>query len=223
MLRLLVGLLLVANIGFYVWSQGWVDGLVGIKARGDREPERITKQVKAETVHILTPQAVAAAASAAESSLLCLEAGPFDDTTIAAAESVLKSSLPAGSWVRTTRQTPARWIIYMGRYANREAQQKKEQELARMKVPFEEVTTPAVLEPGLSLGNFPTREAADAALQRLTDRGVRTGHLQEMVKASVQHMLRVTRADADLSAKVSALHGEALGRGFAACTPGSER
>jgi hypothetical protein len=34
-------------------------------------------------------------------------------------------------------------------------------------------------------------------------------------------MLRVARADAEMSAKVSALRGEALGgRGFAACAPG---
>jgi hypothetical protein len=220
-LRFFVGLLLLANIAFYVWSQGWVDGLVGIKARGDREPERLAKQVRPESVRILTPQAVAAAASAAESSLACLEAGPFDENTVAAAESTLRSVLPPGSWTRTTHQTPARWIIYMGRYGNREAQQKKEQELSRLKVPFEEVNSPPALDPGLSLGNFTSREAADAALQRLGDRGIHTGKVQEMAKASVQHMLRVARADAEMSAKVSALRGEALGgRGFAACAPG---
>ena len=217
MMRLFVGLLLLANIAFYVWSQGWVDDLVGVRARGDREPDRLNKQVRPETVRILTPQAVAAAASAAESSLVCLEAGPFDDSTIAPAENIVRTSLPQGAWTRVTQQVPARWIVYMGRYANRDAQQKKAQELTRLKVPYDEVNGAPALEPGLSLGRFPNRELADAALQRLADRGIHTGRVVELSKSSVLYTLRVDRADAELSGKVSALHGEVLGRGFAAC------
>jgi hypothetical protein len=219
MMRIFVGLLLLANIVFYVWSQGWIDDLVGVHARGDREPDRLNKQVRPETVRILTPQAVAAAASAAESSLVCLEAGPFDEAAIPAAESIVRTSLPQGSWARLTQQVPARWIVYMGRYPNRDAQQKKEQELTRLKVPYEEVASASGLEPGLSLGLFPNREQADAALQRLADRGIRTGRVVELSKAGVLYMLRVERADADMSTKVSALRGEVLGRGFAACSP----
>src|SRR5206468_6335808 len=65
MLRWLVALLLLANVAFYVWSQGWLDDVVGVRARGDREPERLTRQFHPEVIKILTPQAVAAAASAA--------------------------------------------------------------------------------------------------------------------------------------------------------------
>jgi len=218
-MRLFVGLLLLANIGFYVWSQGWVDDLVGVHARGDREPDRLNKQVRPETVRILTPQAVAAAASAAESNLVCLEAGPFDDATIPAAENIVRASLPQGSWVRLTQSVPARWIVYMGRYATRDAQQKKEQELSRLKLPFEAVTGAPALEPGLSLGRFPSRELADAALQRFADRGIHTARVVELSKASVLYTLRVDRADAEMSNKVSALRGDVLGRGFAACSP----
>jgi len=222
-MRLFVGLLLLANIAFYVWSQGWVDELVGVHARGDREPDRLNKQVRPETMRILTPQAVAAAASAAESSLVCLEAGPFDDNSIAPAENIVRASLPQGAWTRDTQQVPARWIVYMGRYANREAQQKKAQELTRLKVPYEEVNGAPALEPGLSLGHFPNREQADSALQRLADRGIHTGRVVELSKASVLYTLRVDRADAEMSDKVSALHGEVLGRGFAACAPAGVR
>jgi len=218
-MRLFVGLLLLANIAFYVWSQGWVDDLVGVRARGDREPERLDKQVRPETVRILTPQAVAAAASAAESSLVCLEAGPFDDNTIAAAENIVRASLPQGAWTRSSQPVPARWIVYMGRYASRDAQQKKEQELSRLKVAYDEITANPALEPGLSLGRFPSRDLADAALQRLADRGIHTGKVVELSKASVLYTLRVDRADADMSGRGSALRGDVLGRGFAACAP----
>lgn len=212
MLRLIVGVLLLANVAFYVWSQGWVDGLVGVRANGDREPERLQKQVRPESVRILTPQAVAEAAQAAESRLMCLEAGPFDDAAVTVAEGTLKVALPAGSWARATQQVPGRWIVYMGRYANREAQQKKEQELARLKISYEEVRGAPALEPGLALGSFSNREAADAALQRYADRGLHTGRVVEISKASVQHLLRVARADQDLAAKVTA-----LAQGFHPC------
>jgi hypothetical protein len=216
-LRLIVGLLLLANIAFYVWSQGWVDGLVGVRAHGDHEPERLAKQVRPEAVRILTPQLVAAAAVAAESRLACLEAGPYDDASLPVIESALASTLPVGTWTRQTSSQPARWIVYMGRYANREAQQKKEQELGRLRVPFEPVTGAPALEPGLSLGRFLNREAADAALQKLADRGIHTGKVVELAKASSQHMLRVERADPELASKVTGLRLEALGKGFGAC------
>src|SRR5947207_14910769 len=102
MLRALVVLLIVANLGFWAWTQGWLDDVVGVRASGDREPERLAHQVRPEAVRILTPQAVAAAASAAESHLVCLEAGPFDANQIAAAESALASTLPSGTWTRPT-------------------------------------------------------------------------------------------------------------------------
>src|SRR5207245_631693 len=205
MLRSIVAFLLLVNIAFFVWSQGWVDGLVGVRARGDHEPDRLAKQVRPESVRLLTPQAVADAASAAESGLTCLEAGPFDDADIAAAESAASQVLPAGTWSRRTHEQPARWIVYMGRYANREAQQKKEQELSRIKVAYEEITGYPAFEPGLSLGRYPNRNAADEALQNLSERGVHTGKVIELAKAATQYTLRVDRADQDLATKVSSL------------------
>jgi len=210
--------LLLVNVLFFAWSQGWVDALVGVRANGDREPERLQKQVHPEAVRVLTTQAVAAAASAAESRLLCFEAGPFDDGNVVAVESSLASALPAGAWVRRTVEVPARWIVYMGRYPNRETMQKKEQELARIKVPYDEIVGSSSLEPGLSLGQFPTREGADAALQRFTDRGLHTGRVLQLAKASSRHMLRVERADQDIAGKVTAMKLDTLGKGFVSCS-----
>jgi hypothetical protein len=218
MLRSIVGFLLLANIVFFVWSQGWVDGLVGVRARGDHEPDRLAKQVRPESVRLLTPQAVSAAASAAESRFTCLEAGPFDDAGIAAAQSAVSSVLPAGTWVRQTHEQPARWIIYMGRYASREAQEKKEQELSRIKVAYEEITGYPALEPGLSLGRYPSRNAADEALLKLSERGLHTGKVLELAKASTQYTLRVDRADQDLAARVTGLKLDGMGKGFTVCT-----
>jgi hypothetical protein len=62
MLRLLVALLLAANGLFYAWSQGWLDTLTGTRAQGEREPQRLQKQVNPEAVKVLPPGAAASAA-----------------------------------------------------------------------------------------------------------------------------------------------------------------
>jgi len=217
MMRALVALLLLANLAFFAWSQGWLDSVVGVRASGDREPDRVARQVRPEIVRILTPQAAAAAASAAESRLACLEAGPFDTRSAAVAESALASTLPSGTWTRSTIEQPARWIAYMGRYANRDAMLRREQELSRIGIPFDEVTDAPEYEPGLALGRFSNRDATEDALDQLERRGIRTAKAVELAKASTLHMLRVERAEPDLAAKVAGLKLDALGKGFVRC------
>jgi len=217
MLRALVVLLIVANLGFWAWTQGWLDDVVGVRAGGDREPERLAQQVRPEVVRILTPQAVAAAASAAESRQVCLEAGPFDANQIGAAESALASTLPSGTWTRSTVEQPARWIVYMGRYPNRDAMQKKKDELARLRIPADEVSGAPDLEPGLALGRFSDRDGADSALAQFVLRGIHTARVAQLARPSTAHMLRVEHADSELAAKVSGLKLDALGKGFTAC------
>ena len=56
MLRALVVVLLLANAGFFAWSQGWLAPL--LPPRADlREPDRMAAQFKPELVTVLTPKA----------------------------------------------------------------------------------------------------------------------------------------------------------------------
>jgi len=217
MLRAWVALLLLANAAFFAWSQGWLDGVTGFRARGEREPERLLRQVHPEAVKVLSPQAVAAAASAAEARLACLEAGPFGPAEAITAEAALSGVLPTGGWTRVKVDTPGVWIVYMGKYPNREAQQKKEDELARIKVAFEALKNTPEHEPGLSLGRFDNRAGAEAALAQLTLRGVRRATVVELSKPSTAQLLRISRADGELAAKLAALKADARALGFAAC------
>jgi hypothetical protein len=216
MLRALFVFLLLANLAFYTWTQGWLDNVIGVRAHGEREPERLARQVRPEVIRILTPQAVAAAASAAESRQQCLEAGPFNSTEAAAAEAALGSVLPAGTWARVTSDKPAVWIVYMGKF-NSETMARKQEELARLKVTFELLKNAPELEPGLALGRFDDHDAADEALAQFVKRGVRTARLVELSKPRSQSVLRVERADPELASKVSGLKLDALGKGFVAC------
>jgi hypothetical protein len=215
MLRLLVVLLLLANIGFYAWRQGALDGVVGTRAQGDREPDRLTRQVRPETIRVLPP---AAAVAATEAPPACLEAGPYTPAQITAAEGVLQTVLPVGSWVTSKTELPAVWIVYMGKYTSRDALQKKADELKRLKISFEEVRNAPELEDGLALGRYDNRAAAEKALTTVTQKGVRTARVATLSPAVVTHSLRVERADATLQTRLAGLRAEALlGKAFAPC------
>ena len=223
MLRALVLLLVLANAAFYAWTQGWLDDAVGVRAIGDREPERIARQVHPELIRILPPDAVASSASPAQADagmLACLEAGPFSDTEVATAEAALQTAAPnltSSRWARIETSQPGAWIVYMGRFASREALAKKEEELRRREVSFEELRDTPALEPGLALGRFNQRAQADAALARLVQQDIHTARVTQLAPAASTFMLRVASADTALATRLSALKSGALGRGFTAC------
>ena len=220
MLRLLLLALLVANLGFYSWTQGWLDGVVGVRATGDREPERLARQVRPETVVILPPESAASSGAAASAMPACLEAGPFSAAELVAAITALKQLLPAaaeGGWAEVKTETPGSWIVYMGKFSDAEGLTKKEQELKRLKLDFEVVRSPPALDRGLSLGRFDARTAADKALERFTQQGVRTARVVELSPPASASLLRAARADAELAAQLVALKATNLGKGFAAC------
>lgn len=219
MLRLLLLALLVANLGFYSWTQGWLDGVVGVRATGDREPERLARQVRPETVVILPPES-AASGAAASAMPACLEAGPFSAAELVAAITALKQLLPAaaeGGWAEVKTETPGSWIVYMGKFSDAEGLTKKELELKRLKLDFEVVRSPPALDRGLSLGRFEARSAADKALERFTQQGVRTARVVELSAPASASLLRAARADTELAAQLVALKATSLGKGFAAC------
>ena len=221
MLRLLLLLLIVANLGFYSWTQGWLDGVVGIRAIGDREPERLARQLRPEAVVVLPPESAAASSAATAATPACLEAGPFSPTELVAAITSLKQLLPTaaeGGWAEVKTETPGSWIVYMGKFADAEGLAKKEQELKRLKLDFEIMRSPPTLERGLSLGRFDQRAAADKALERFTQQGVRTARVVELSPPGSASLLRAARADAELASQLTALRAASLGKGFAACT-----
>ena len=129
----------------------------------------------------------------------------------------LGTALPSGAWVRLTTAQPARWMVYMGRYPSREALQNKEQELARIQVAYDEVTGPPNLGLGLSLGRFTDRNAANAALARIDQRGVQTARVVELPAGGTQHVLRVERAEPDQVTKLVGLKLGTQAKGFGVC------
>lgn len=220
MLRAFVVLLLLANALFLAWTQGWLAPTIAAPRHGQREPERLSMQVRPELVTVVPPKAgnpALAATRAADAAMpICMEAGPFAADEVAAVENVLaQASLPAGSWAREQVARAAPWAVYMGRFSDKDTMRGKADELRRLKVTFEEMNSPPQLAPGLRLTTHADKAAAEAALAELTQRGVRTARVVELPAPPPQTFLRVARADADLQGRLRMLGG--VGSGFVPC------
>jgi hypothetical protein len=233
MLRLLALLLLLVNLTFWAWTRGALDDIVGPLAKPEREPERLAAQVHPEWVKVLPPKAASAAiakagvdaaaeaatAAATEAPLACVEAGPFAAGEVAAAESVLRGAgLSPGSWTAEKVERNGSYMVYMGKYADRDALLRKVDELHRIKVDADVLSNWADMQPGLSLGRYSDRGGADAALARLTARGVRNARVVVQTPQINGTLLRVALADPALRDKLAGLKfAGAAERVFAAC------
>ena len=233
MLRALVVLLLLANLLFWAWSEGALEG-IGMAPARERHPERLALQVHPDAVRVLSRDAAdaalktasdAAAKTAGNGALSCLEAGPFSAGAIETAEQALTAAgWPAGSWVRIAHEAAAQVTIVIGPFGNREARQKKEDELGRLRIPVEAVDLPgdgpgATPQPGFALGRYANRAAAETALAALNQRGVRTARVTLLKPPVVERRLRVDIATAAQASQLRAISGAALGAGFAPCAP----
>ncbi|MBI3367382.1 MAG: SPOR domain-containing protein [Burkholderiales bacterium] len=233
MLRTLVALLVAANLLLLAYGQGWLDGVIGIRPDGDREPERLQRQVHPGWVRVVPPPAAsavlaAAAASAAAGAasaasgapvmLACLEAGPFAPAELAAAEKALRDAgLASGAWTSLRTERKGAFMIYMGRYPDDEALQKKLDELRRLKLSVEALRNSPELQPGLSLGRFDDKAAADSELGRLSQRGVNTARVITLTPPVAMTTLRLQAADAAQRELLLPLKLAPQGKSFQPC------
>jgi hypothetical protein len=177
MLRLIVLLLLLANGGFYAWSQGlllpW-----GVGPTQQSEPQRMRQQIQPETVRLLSPAELSqlqAQLAQAPRPPECLQTATIDPAQLTPVRTALES-WPAGSWKLEPVTEPARWIVYMGKYADVELLARKRAELRQLGISFDAPTNPE-LQPGLSLGTYPNEPSAQQQLETLAAKGVRTARV----------------------------------------------
>lgn len=190
MLRLIVLLLLLANGGFYAWSQGLLQAW-GLGPAQQAEPQRLQQQIHPESLRLLTPaelhkmeDAVAQAPRPPD----CLASATLDDSQVGLVRTALQA-WPAGSWNLENVTEPARWIIYMGKYPGVEQVARKRAELRQLGITFEDAANPE-LQPGLSLGAYPNETVAMQQLALLSARGVHTARvLQERPERHGQRLL----------------------------------
>ena len=226
MLRLIVMALLLANTGYLAWSRGWL-ATYGLAPVSQSEPQRVAQQLRPEALRLLTASEarlleagtllsaapVATPVIAAE----CLQAGLFNDQQATALRPLLQSSLLPGSWSLESSVEPERWIVYMGKYADEEALDKKRGELRRLGVSFEPLINP-VLAPGLSLGHFSSQAEAQSQLASVAARRVRSARvLRERAEVTGQ-LLKLPAVSASLRGQLEALKPQLQGFTLRACS-----
>lgn len=238
MLRLAVIALLLANAGYYAWSQGLLADW-GYAPTQEAEPQRMAQQIRPETLQVLrqrssgsvsapdtpapAPAATAAndtaapqtSAASAPEATECLQAGVFDERQAQALRTAA-AGLPAGSWSLEPTTVPGRWMIYMGKFADMDALDKKRAELRARNVPHDRAGTPA-LELGLSLGRFSSAEAAERELAALGNRGVRTARVVLERPESAGFTLRLPAVGDTLRPQLDALRPAMAGKTLRTC------
>ena len=147
MLRLLVIVLLLANAGYYAWGHNLLASW-GLAPAQEAETQRLSQQIRPEALNILpepgaAPASYAAPVPAADaagnstpdtpSALLvptvlassptpaargvCLQAGALDEAQAEAWRRAARA-LPQGSWQLERSTVQARWMVYMGPFAD---------------------------------------------------------------------------------------------------------
>ena len=238
MLRLAVIALLLANAGYYAYTQGWLRS-AGLVTPEQAEPQRLQQQIRPETLKVLraqgatnnpTPPPAPAAAPAADTAAStpaptatapadageCLQAGVFDDKQAAALRTAA-AALPAGSWSLEPTPITGRWMIYMGRFDDQDTLDKKRAELRARKVDFDRAG--GTLEPGLSLGRFSTEEAAQRGLTALNAQGVRTARVIQERQAATGFILKLPAVtDAQRQQWLATLRPAMAGKTLGSCS-----
>ncbi len=238
MLRLAVSVLLLANAGYFAWSQGHLRPW-GWAPQEQAEPQRMNQQIRPETLQILkvnasktsssapmpapaTPAAPAAStaatdtpASAATDPAECLQAGVFDERQAEALRTAA-AGLPQGSWALEPTPIAGRWMVYMGRFEDQETLDRKRAELRARKVDHDRAG--GTLELGLSLGRFTTKDAAERELANLGTKGVRTARVVQERPDAPGFTLRLPAVNDALRPQLDALRSAMAGKTLRSCT-----
>jgi len=216
MMRALLALLLVLNALFFGWTQGWLDGLTGLKAHGDREPQRLGAQQHPERMELLSPQAVQALQQRS-----CLELGPLgsEDALQAAQAALAGAGVPAGEWQALRNEQAGVWAVSTVRFPNKELQARKEELFKKLKIAYEPLSGVPAEMPALVVSRHNNEKAAQAQLDRLTQRTIRGMQLLQLQAPQSRHSLVFAQADGALRARLRGLKHPALAAGFKSCGP----
>lgn len=177
---------------------------------------------------VVTQRAAQAAALPASTTLAatlaCLELGPFALAELPGAEKALRAAaVPAGRWTVVKSERKGSYLIYMGRYADQEALARKLAQLQRLKVDAKPITNWPDLQPGLVLGRFEDKAAADGALSRLSSRGVRTAKVVTITPGVTLATLRIADVDSALRDQLAAAGQTLAGMASNPCTNESRK
>lgn len=237
MLRFALLVLLLANAGYLAWTQGWMATL-GWAPAVQTESYRLQQQVRPDVLSIapqvaepinaprtpeVQPEALVTTVSepteeVLPESTICLQSDSMDEAKSSALQRSLQgSALPASSWQLQTSSVSGRWMVYLGKFPNDTALEKRRADLRARKIAYDRAG--GNLEPGLSLGRFSSEEAAARELSRMLNQGVRGARVVQERTPQTLYTLRVEQATAAQHNQLRSML-PALGITLRAC-PGS--
>lgn len=240
MLRLSLLALLLANAGYFAWSQGWMASL-GWQPETQSEAFRLKQQVRPDTIQVGTPLGPAAptapaaattpapspatapepaldpalqAASAAPAR--CWQVGSFDDKQLEAIRAALRDlDFPSTAWELQTNPITGRWMVYLGKFPNAEAMDLKRAELRQRSISYDRAG--GALELGLSLGRFTSEEAATRELTTMLRQGVRGARVVQERADTTLYTLRLPHVTPELHTRVDLLKPALAGKPLRLC------
>ncbi len=215
MLRGLLLALLLANLVFFVWSQGGLGKADGSAPGGEREPERLSRQVNPEALQLLRPTAAVPAPEVSASAVTAAEpaASGIDAASASSSAPAEAASAPAAAEASASAALPAS--------AASVAAVASAVVLAPTPAPPPPPPGTRCLEAGpfsgLELASAETALAANAKTRRIARRWVQVTASAASAPAAPQHLLRIDATPSEV-AVLEALPASVVGRSFAPCT-----
>ena len=198
MLKLFFSVLLLANLGLFAHQHGYLGGLFP----DGREPARMGKQIKADSVRLIMPEPAPLAGKLASAPAACLEIGNFDNADALRFEQRLAALKPAAQFMRGNVVEPSRHMVLIASQGSKDAADRKAGELRRLGITDFFVMPEGEQRWGISLGIFKTEEAARAHLATVAQKGVHSARLGRFGKPETKSAFQLRAMDAVVKANV---------------------
>jgi hypothetical protein len=191
--RILFFALLLGNVGLlgYAW--------LGTHPASP-DAELLNQQINADKVRIIPPKPIVVPTA----KTACLEWGPFGTGELKVARAALDAVQPEVSVSQRDVQTVVGFWVYIPPLDTRAEVDRKIAELRKLGVEeYYAVESQGPMRNAISLGIFKTEEAANAYLERLREKGVRSAHAGSREHRVTQTLLVVHEPDVALTAKLA--------------------
>ncbi|HWD23736.1 MAG TPA: SPOR domain-containing protein [Burkholderiales bacterium] len=212
-MRLAFMLLVLANIAFFAWARYYAPSVAA-----DSVP--LARQIDPEKLKIAPPPELAAVSQQPPAGPVlagCLEWGSFSLAEAARAEKALEP-LGLGNRLGQRRtEEPAGWWVFIPPQGSRQAALKKAAELKSLAVDYFIVQEEGESRWALSLGVFRSEEAAQARLDMLRDRGVRSAQVGPRETVVPKVWLQVKGVDAALESRLKDIARQMEGSELRGC------
>ena len=168
------------------------------------------------------PATLAAAAAVPQEEILpqptiCLQTDNMDEAQFKKLQTALQNNdFPSSSWEVMNTAISGRWMVYLGKFPNEAAMEKRRAELRNRKIGYDRAG--GNFEPGLSLGRFSTEEAATREVANMLNQGIRGARVVQERAAQTLYALRFGQVTAAQQTRLQSLKSAFQGKALRTCS-----